>query len=158
MEILLITYTFGIIMLMLVLCNFGLPDSVKLEGKLNKLPDNISELKRMREIKLRAWDEKESYMAYQGTVDLETIESFIFHWGNEKLMEFTGLNDWWEYDILDNEDGRWIVVFDEGCFCAKLIGGNSKKHITLRDLCGAVKIGNYFENPDLLKTNGGNFE
>ena len=46
-----------------------------------------------REIKFRAWDEKQKYMAYQGTPDLETIQSFFFHFGDKKLMQFTGLKD-----------------------------------------------------------------
>lgn len=47
----------------------------------------------MREIKFRAWNEKSKYMAYQGTPDLETIQSFFFHFGEDRLMQFTGLKD-----------------------------------------------------------------
>ena len=47
----------------------------------------------MRQIKFRAWDEKQKYMAYQGTPDLETIQSFFHHFGNCELMQFTGLTD-----------------------------------------------------------------
>ena len=47
----------------------------------------------MRQIKFRAWDECQKYMAYQGTPDLETIQSFFFHFGDEKLMQFIGIKD-----------------------------------------------------------------
>jgi hypothetical protein len=43
----------------------------------------------MRTIKFRAWDESQKYMAYQGTPDLETLQSFIFHFGDKPLMQFT---------------------------------------------------------------------
>jgi uncharacterized phage protein (TIGR01671 family) len=46
-----------------------------------------------RKIKFRAWDESQKYMAYQGEPDLETIQSFFFHHGEKKLMQFTGLTD-----------------------------------------------------------------
>ena len=32
-----------------------------------------------RLFKFRAWYEKEKYMAIQGTPDLETLQSFMFH-------------------------------------------------------------------------------
>jgi hypothetical protein len=47
----------------------------------------------MREIKFRAWDESQNYMAYQGTPDLETIQSFMHHFGDKLLMQFTGIKD-----------------------------------------------------------------
>jgi len=47
----------------------------------------------MREIKFRAWDRNNKYMAYQGTPDIETLESFIFHFGDCILMQYTGLKD-----------------------------------------------------------------
>lgn len=57
----------------------------------------------MREIKFRVWVvpnypkpmiSSEPYMATQGDPDLETLQSFMHHYGNEKnLMQFTGLKD-----------------------------------------------------------------
>ena len=47
----------------------------------------------MRTIKFRVWNEEQKYMAYQGTPDLETLQSFIFHFGDKELMQFTGLHD-----------------------------------------------------------------
>lgn len=40
----------------------------------------------MNLIKFRAWDKSQNYMAYQGTPDLETLQSFIFHFGEDELM------------------------------------------------------------------------
>ena len=45
------------------------------------------------QIKFRAWDESQKYMAYQGMPDLETIQSFIFHFGDKILMQYTGFKD-----------------------------------------------------------------
>ena len=47
----------------------------------------------MRDIKFRAWIEKGQFMAIQGTPDLETLQSFIFHYGNNKLDQYTCLKD-----------------------------------------------------------------
>lgn len=41
--------------------------------------DKQQPLEMSNKIKLRAWDESQQYMAYQGTADLETIQSFIYH-------------------------------------------------------------------------------
>lgn len=46
-----------------------------------------------RTIKFRAWDESQNYMAYQGMPDLESIQSFMHHFGDKTLMQFTGLHD-----------------------------------------------------------------
>lgn len=88
-----------------------------------------------REIKFRAWDESQKYMAYQGTPDLETIQSFMHHFGDKELMQFTGLTDkngkeiyegdliYYEYDDRAEETGKGIcvgmVVFENGCFVVK---------------------------------------
>ena len=47
----------------------------------------------MREIKFRAWDEKQNYLAYQGSPDLETLQSFIFHFGDKRLQQYTNCDD-----------------------------------------------------------------
>ena len=50
----------------------------------------------MRTIKFRAWvnNRQNRYMAIQGEPDLETLQSFMFHYGTEtNLMQSTGLFD-----------------------------------------------------------------
>jgi hypothetical protein len=74
-------------------------------------------------IQFRAWTDEEE-MVYQGEPDLETLESFIFHWGNKELMLWTGLYDSkgvriYDKDIL-RKDGELFNVFynsDYGMFC-----------------------------------------
>lgn len=41
----------------------------------------------------RAWDKTQNYMAYQGTPDLETIQSFMLHFGDKPLMQYVGKSD-----------------------------------------------------------------
>ncbi len=57
----------------------------------------------MRQIKLRAWDESQKYMAYQGDVDLETLESFILHFGKKPLMQYTGVEDSYGKDVFEGD-------------------------------------------------------
>jgi uncharacterized phage protein (TIGR01671 family) len=65
----------------------------------------------MRELKFRAWDESQRYMAYQGTPDLETIQSFMHHFSDKELMQFTGLSDKFGKDIYEGDIiGDWFEV------------------------------------------------
>lgn len=68
-----------------------------------------------RAIKFRAWDESQKYMAYQGTPDLESLQSFIYHFGNKLLMQFTGLHDIsgkeiYEGDIVKTNTVKAMVI------------------------------------------------
>lgn len=132
-----------------------------------------------REIKFRAWDESQSYMAYQGTPDLETIQSFMLHFGDKILMQFTGLLDCngkeiYEGDILEGESYLYgyqlhedkqfkysgIVKFQTQCdvgLCWVLDNGygcwNLKQtvHRNCIDYSTGKVVGNVFENPELAE-------
>ena len=41
----------------------------------------------------RAWISSQNYMAIQGTPDLETLQSFMFHYGNEENIKVTSKID-----------------------------------------------------------------
>ncbi len=104
----------------------------------------------MRTIKFRAWDESQKYMAYQCTPDLETIQSFMHHFGDKKLMQFTGLYDKngkeiYEGDIVTDGVGKYKIVYD-----LKLAG--YQPYCIFRDdpenYCEV--LGNIYENQELL--------
>lgn len=123
----------------------------------------------MREIKFRAWDESQQYMAYQGTPDLETIQSFMYHFGDKILMQFTGHKDCDNKEIFDGDilgdwndcDGKMVlsnevVYFDETLGCWMLDQSLHKDHSfasslfeNLNDFAYKI-IGNIYENPELL--------
>ena len=51
----------------------------------------------MKELKFRVWEG--DYMIYQGSPDVETLQSFIFHHGEKELMQYTGFRDCMGKDI-----------------------------------------------------------
>jgi len=128
----------------------------------------------IREIKFRAWDQSQKYMAYQGTPDLETLQSFMHHFGDKELMQATGLFDkkgkeFFELDIAtytvgcgngdasvaQDKKGRYIfhalIVFENGAFVAKQINrdGSLTNGFPLSVLSEEVIVGNYYQRPDV---------
>lgn len=116
----------------------------------------------------RAWIESQNYMAIQGTPDLETLSSFMFHYGNEEnIMQFTGLLDKngskiFEGDIITYKRsvGNWTgqtmttthkIIFTEEVNAFVMDYGSS--YIKLRKHWGYEYevIGNIFKNPYLLQ-------
>jgi len=68
------------------------------------------------EIILRAWDDKHKCMAVQGTPDLETIQSFIFHYGDRPIMEYIEIDDCkgnkiFADDIMRDTDGTIFRIY-----------------------------------------------
>ena len=102
----------------------------------------------MREIKFRAWHKPEKYM-YQNikiSEDNEYIEDGTF-----ELMQFTGLKDWYEGDILKTHEGNFEIQFIDGRFCV-LLPDLGYQDIYLFEEIAEI-IGNIYENPELLEGN-----
>jgi uncharacterized phage protein (TIGR01671 family) len=124
----------------------------------------------MRDLKFRAWDKSQKYMAYQGSADLETLSSFMFHFGEDIVLQSTGFldkneNEIFEGDILSdwNEvDGKQVQSFLQVFWCDKdgcwkldssFNQDKSSGDLLSEELSSLVYdiSGNIYENPDLLK-------
>ncbi len=124
----------------------------------------------MRELKFRAWDKSQKYMAYQGNPDLETLSSFMFHFGEDIVLQSTGFfdkneNEIFEGDILSdwNEvDGKQVQSFLQVFWCNsdgawKLDNSfnqdKSSGDLLSEELSSFVYeiSGNIYENPELLQ-------
>jgi len=131
----------------------------------------------------RAWDEKQKYMAVQGTPDLETIQSFIHHFGDKQLMQATGMFDKngkeiYELDIVTytvlsgsengitgkDKKGRHVyqalVVFENGQFCGKEIRGDGSLTFgfPLSVLKKEAIVGNLYQRPSTCWLKGSIFQ
>lgn len=114
----------------------------------------------MRTIKFRAWDKSQKYMAKQGDPDLETIQSFFFHFGDCQLMQFTGLTGKNGVEIYEGDIVK-VDIFTKN-YC--IVFGESKKwgasfqyksdysiyYLTENFAKDCVVVGNIYENPELL--------
>jgi uncharacterized phage protein (TIGR01671 family) len=127
----------------------------------------------MREIKFRAWckgntffDEGKPYMITQGGPDVETLQSFMFHYADEEnLMQYTGLKDKtgteiYEGDIIKCFGTIKPVVYMVGAFgyvvhenepYAEFIPFGSNQHFDwVANKSEEVEvIGNIYENSEL---------
>lgn len=127
----------------------------------------------MRELKFRAWDKSQKYMAYQGDPDLETLSSFMFHFGEDIIMQSTGLKDIngvevFESDLLidrypiDEEDLSLgynesflpVVWCDKQLmWCVDASFAKDGSYLdSLVDYFAELEVkGNIYENPEILK-------
>lgn len=126
----------------------------------------------MRTIKFRTYSETAKDFAYQGTSDLETIQSFFFHYGDCEIQQFTGLIDKngkeiYEGDFLyDPETGdegndisaSYVVEFKEDWGCWVIDNSFKRDGSHYAGIVGYFGyenlevIGNIHENPELLST------
>jgi uncharacterized phage protein (TIGR01671 family) len=123
----------------------------------------------MRELKFRAWNKSQKYMAYQGNPDLETLSSFMFHFGEDIVLQSTGFfdkneNEIFEGDILSdwNEvDGKQVQSFLQVFWCnsdgawkldSSFNQDKSSGDLLSEELSSFVYeiSGNIYENPELL--------
>lgn len=106
----------------------------------------------------RAWVASQNYMAIQGTPDLETLYSFMFHFGNEEnIMQYTGLNDMFGNKIFEYD----IIEYTQHHFNTDMVKIKRKVVKWKYDKWGGYEtnagesdikvIGNIFENPELLQ-------
>ena len=124
----------------------------------------------MRDLKFRAWDKSQKYMAYQGSPDLETLSSFMFHFGEDIVLQSTGFfdkneNEIFEGDILsdwNDVDGKQVQSFLQVFWCDKdgcwkldssFNQDKSSGDLLSEELSSFVYeiSGNIYENPDLVQ-------
>ena len=125
-----------------------------------------------RLLKFRAWSKNidEHFMAIQGEPDLETLQSFMFHYSDQPIiMQFTGFYDFnkkeiFEGDIIKTLNNMVFVFFGKHLSYVTMLGKkdtietngwlviNAKAHIDVLDesFCNGEVIGNIYENPELL--------
>ena len=67
-------------------------------------------------IQFRVWHKDSKSMICQGQPDIETLQSFIYHWGDNPLMRWTGIvdadgNKMWEGDVVTftRNSGDWTT-------------------------------------------------
>ena len=121
----------------------------------------------------RAWD-KHRMIYFSGlTIGIEkkTTKPYVYfkddtfngevRLGTHTVTQYTGIKDddnqkIFVGDIIDNDVARFEVVFNRGCYCAHRIGTpENETELALRGVIGFRKVGNKFENPELLEVKHG---
>lgn len=123
----------------------------------------------MREIKFRAWDDRENQMSsrieldFYGRIEVNAAFATMLREGHVTLMQFTGLRDRngreiYEEDILLEHGSRKYVVRWYGQQATIRLGLIHKDAVFGGSLsfasCDPINIeviGNIYENPELLK-------
>ncbi|RTY86947.1 YopX family protein [Flavobacterium sp. RSP15] len=115
----------------------------------------------------RAWIEKQKYMAIQGKPDLETLQSFMFHFGDEAiLMESTLLKDSKGKEIFEGDILKFMHHLHKvfrvrgGLVINSHLDDFCKDSTPFYEACADMQtsqwieqceiIGNIFQNPELL--------
>ena len=115
----------------------------------------------------RAWIEKQKYMAIQGKPDLETLQSFMFHFGDEAiLMESTLLKDSKGKEIFEGDILKFMHHLHKvfrvrgGLVINSHLDDFYKDSTPFYEACADMQtsqwieqceiIGNIFQNPELL--------
>ena len=121
----------------------------------------------MREIKFRAWAHASKVMFKPDSNNgaFHFVDGWVYDLPNTTLMQYTGLKDktckaldWWESDLF-KIDGTWpvyVLEYNEtaGAFGLRGIGGMWKSFPDTYQDYGddsIHKIGNRFENPELME-------
>ncbi len=122
----------------------------------------------MREIKFRAWDKNENAMLEDvstWTDDFTNMINETFrYWvnpelANLELMQFTGRENIYEGDIVQDDEGDvYVVQWDnkQSKYVANLINAESEV-ADVFDLneVSCIVIGNIYENPELVENTNG---
>lgn len=118
-------------------------------------------------IHFRAWIEKQKYMAIQGTPDLETLQSFMFHFGDEAiLMQSTNLKDSKGKEIFEGDILKFMHHLHKvfrvkgGLVINSHLDDFYKENTPFYEACADMQtsqwieqcevIGNVYQNPELL--------
>lgn len=135
----------------------------------------------MREIKFRAWAKGLEEMLYQGSnasennsiMDCQICLDGLGHsvlirfYGEDNhsechetvLMQYTGINDYYEGDIVDlaceyDSNRKGVIAFDNGCFVVERVSNRHDKE-PLSVVCEVYDnpqvIGDVHQNPELLE-------